>query len=161
MTGPAAVDRDRAAAYDAERFAFEGTWLYRRLTRAQAMALTRTVLDAPGWKRLLPEPVLLVDTRRRDSFCTGDRRIGFGTQVEVSTIAHELAHAVAHTRHPGSTGHGAEWRGWFVAVTDVLHGPEAAAELRHAFSVYGLAVVRPAVEWTAPPLMGESTVPTS
>ena len=147
------IARERQAAYDAERFAFEGSWLLGTVPPAVAVRLTERVLATPAWRRLHPEPITVLRTRRADSYCTSDRRVGFGTVVEVATIAHELAHAVTHHRHPDSPGHGCEWRGWFVAIVALLHGDEEADGLTDAFATYGLAVARPRVEWTGRPLL--------
>jgi hypothetical protein len=147
------LDRDRRAAYDAERFAFDGSWLLDTIPPDVAVRLTERVLAAPAWRRLHPEPITVARTRRADSYCTSDRRVGFGTVVEVATIAHELAHAVTHHRHPDAVGHGPEWRGWFVTVVAMLHGDEEASGLAEAFATYGLAVTRAGVEWTGRPLL--------
>ncbi len=152
------VDRQRQAAYDAERFAFEGSWLLGTIDPDDAIRLTEQVLGSPAWRRLHPEPITVLRTRRVDSYCTSDRRVGFGTIVEISTVAHELAHAVTHLRHPRVAGHGAEWRGWFVAVVALLHGDEEADGLAEAFATYELTVVRPKVEWTGRPLLDPQTV---
>lgn len=153
MTARRPVDRHRQAAYDAERFAFEGSWLLATVEPAEAVRLTEGVLASPAWRRLHPGPVTVGRTDRAESFCTESGHVAFGRVVELSTIAHELAHAVTNARHPGVPGHGPEWRGWFVTVVDLLHGDEAAAGLVEAFAVYGLDVVRHRVEHTGRPLL--------
>lgn len=147
------VDRQRQAAYDAERFAFEGSWLLDTIDPDEAVRLAEAVVAGAPWRRLHPDPVTVVRTRRRDSFCTGDGRVAFGTVVELSTIAHELAHAVTVARTPDAPGHGPEWRGWFVTVVALLHGDDAADALQQAFATYGLAASVPRVEWTGRPLL--------
>lgn len=158
MSAAVPADRDRRAAYDAERFAFEGSWLLAPLTAERATRLTETVVSSPAWRRILPVPLTVGTARGRTSWCRSDGRIAFAPSVEVSTIAHELAHAVCHTRQPDAAGHGATWRGWFVAVVDVLHGAEASGELARSFGVYGLTIDRPALDWTGRPLLGPDAV---
>ena len=148
------VDRHRQAAYDAERFAFEGSWLAVAIDRDDAVALTERIVTAPAWRRLVPEVVRHASARRAHSFCTDDLRIGYAASVEVSTVAHELAHAVTQVRLSAAAAHGPEWRGWFVTVVEIVHGTEAADGLAEAFATYGLPLARPAVEWTGRPLVG-------
>lgn len=148
------TDRDRQAAYDAERFAFEGSWLLHRISSAQAIALAERVVAAPAWRRLVPEPIALSTTVGANSWCSGSLRIAFAPQVGRATVAHELGHAVAFQRAAGSAGHGSPWRGWFVTVVEILHGSEAADGLAAAFATYGLPVTPTGVEWLGQPLVG-------
>jgi hypothetical protein len=148
------IDRDRQAAYDAERFAFEGSWLMGRISSAQAIALAQPIVATPAWRRLVPEPIAFSTTVGANSWCDGALRIAFAPRVERATVAHELAHAAAFHRAAGSAGHGAGWRGWFVTVVQVVHGDEAAHELAAAFATYGLQVTPTGIEWSGRPLVG-------
>lgn len=151
---PRPVDRGRQAAYDAERFAFEGSWLMTRQSSDDAIAMARRVVASPAWRRVVPEPIEFATAAGSTSWCTGALAISFAPSTEIATVAHELAHAATFHRCAGAAGHGPEWRGWFVTVMAMLHGDEAAAGLAEAFAVYGLAVRATNVEYLGAPLIG-------
>lgn len=148
------VDRGRQAAYDAERFAFEGSWLLSRQSSDDAIAMARRVVASAAWRRLVPEPIEFGTAAGSTSWCTGALAISFAPRTEIATVAHELAHAATFHRCAGAAGHGPEWRGWFVTVVGLLHGDEAADGLAEAFAVYGLPVLGTGVEYLGAPLIG-------
>lgn len=148
------ADRGRAAAYDAETFAFSGSWLDGPVRRAEAEAMARRIVASPAWRRLGGPAVTFTPTRGSASFCRAGAEIGFSDPVLVSTVTHELAHAVTAARHPGARAHGPTWRGWSVLLAEVAFGPEAATALADAFRTYALAVTLPQAEWTGTPIIG-------
>ena len=148
------ADRGRAAVYDAETFAFSGSWLDTPVGRAEAQALAQRVVASPAWRRLGGPAVTFTPARGAASFCRAGTEIGFSDPVLVSTVTHELAHAVTAARHPGARAHGPTWRGWSVLLVEVTFGPDAATALSDAFRTYGLAVTLPRFEWTGAPIIG-------
>ena len=153
MNGGCAVsDRGRAAVYAAEDAAFGGTDLDAQLTSGRLVALARTVTAGEWWQACGAPTVEVVPARASAASSTASStatpghvvvRVA-GAQHTASTVAHELAHALAGV----ANGHDARFRAAHVDVVAVLGGVELAADLRRAYAVFGV----PAGErsWPAP-----------
>jgi hypothetical protein len=140
----AIADRHRQAVYDAEDVAFGGTVHDEPMPFDDAADLTRAFCTARWWVAMeLPAPEVVAtraDSAHSYARCEGDPTIHLSPAgCTVATIAHELAHVLAHRR----TGqvepdHGPAFRRADVAVAGVLLGATAAARLAAAFAAAGL-----------------------
>ena len=131
MTG---VDRGRAAVSAAEDMAFGGTGLDLALDRAGVDRALAAITGGPWWSSCGPSVTLASPrggTRSSSARARHDHvEITFAEgQLTVTTVAHELAHALAGVGH----GHDAMFRAAFVDVIAVLAGPDAAADLTGSF----------------------------
>jgi hypothetical protein len=134
------IDRGKAAVSAAEEMAFGGTDLDVRLDRSVAESRLAELVAGPWWRSC--GPVVVVATPRagirssRAAECAGGVGIRLSNeQLNVSTVAHELAHALAGIAH----GHDATFRAAYVDVVAVLAGAASAVLLRDAFETMGAA----------------------
>jgi hypothetical protein len=138
------ADRDRQAVYDAEDVAFGGTAYDEPMPFADAADLA-TAFCAAGWWTALELPVPAVVATRTDSD-QSYTRLSAQPSVHLSpagctvaTIAHELAHVVAHrSAGGGEPHHGPAFRRADVTVVGELLGAAAADRLAAAFAAAGL-----------------------
>jgi hypothetical protein len=146
MTGrpePRAVDRGRAAVAAVEEAAFGGTDADVAVDREVLHARIADVVAGPWWRACGP-PVIVVTPRRSTRSSTARSCIGeepveirlAETQLTTSTVAHELAHALAGVAH----GHGETFRAAHVDVAAVLCGTAVAERLADTYAAFELAV---------------------
>lgn len=144
------VDHGRAAVYAAEDAAFGGTDLDDERSLADLVA-TGAALAAGAWWRDAGGPAVRVGQTVAGATSSCARSDGATVEVRIapeqrtrSTLAHELAHALAGLAH----GHDATFRAAHVDVCAILAGRDAAAALRVAYSHLDLVVGRR--RWPAP-----------
>lgn len=146
MTG---VDRGRAAVSAAEDMAFGGTGLDLALDRAGVDRALAAITGGPWWSSCGPSVTLASPrggTRSSSARAGHDHvEITFAEgQLTLTTVAHELAHALAGIGH----GHDSMFRAAFVDVIAVLAGPDAAVDVTGSFRAMG---IDPGVRtWPAP-----------
>src|SRR5262245_34937714 len=135
-------DLGREAVYAAEESAFGGTDLEDPLPLADLRVRTATVVDGAWWRASGGPPVDVV-AARGDARSSTARHPGrdalirlAGPQLDVATVAHELAHALAGIDH----GHGERFRTAHVDVVAVLSGSAPAALLASSYRAFGLGI---------------------
>lgn len=151
------VDRGREAVAAAEAHAFDGTSVAERMTRDQAHELVDAVVGGAWWRSAGPSVVVTVPRRSARSSSArsaSTARSARGSdavevrltdeQLSASTVAHELAHALAGVDH----GHDGLYRSAYVDVVSVVAGADARAALADAFARFGLDVA--SRRWPAP-----------
>ena len=128
------IDRGKAAVSAAEEMAFGGTDLDTSLRRAEAGRCLADLIEGPWWRSC--GPLVTLSTPRaalrasRASDRPGHVAIELSDeQLDLSTVAHELAHALAGIGH----GHDATFRAAYIDVVAVLAGATRAAALSEAF----------------------------
>jgi hypothetical protein len=137
--------------YAAEEAAFGGTSHAERRPLSDLRALARAVVDGEWWQRAGGPSVVVVAARppARSSSARGAGSNAVvrlaAEQLDESTLAHELAHALAGIGH----GHDERFRAAHVDVVTALAGSAAAAMVVDAYAAFALPVgVRP---WPPPP----------
>ena len=147
MTGrgpePPAVDRGRGAVAAVEEAAFGGTDADVAVDREVLHERIAEVVAGPWWQACGP-PVTVVTPRRSTRSSTARSRIGqepveirlAEMQLTTSTVAHELAHALAGVAH----GHGEMFRAAHVDVVALLCGTTVAERLADTYAAFQLAV---------------------
>jgi len=152
MRPPSRRDSDRTAVGEAEAAAFGGTDA--EATQPWAVLVDRaTEVTAGAWWSDAGGPPVTIGRSRVTARSSCARIRGDDAVVEVSlavgqldlaTLAHELAHALAGVGH----GHGVRFRAAEVDVVAMVVGAEGARSLTEAFDAFGLTLAeRP---WPAP-----------
>jgi hypothetical protein len=124
----------------AEEMAFGGTDLDVPIDRGVAEQRIADITAGSWWRSCGP-PVTVSTPRAgiRSSTARDDAgRVGIqlsDEQLTLSTVAHELAHALAGTGH----GHDATFRAAYVDVVAVLAGAVSAEALNEAFAAMGVS----------------------
>lgn len=153
-----APDRGRTAVYAAEDAAFGGTDVDDEQPLAALVELAAVVTGGPWWREVGGPPVVVVAARGDARSSSARARVGeptvrialAGGQRNVTTLAHELAHALAGVTH----GHDATFRAAHVDVVALLAGGRAADALAAAYDRLG--VPPGARSWSRPVrLVGE------
>jgi hypothetical protein len=133
-------DLGREAVYAAEESAFGGTDLEDPLPLADLRVRTATVVDGAWWTASGGPPVDVV-AARGDARSSTARHHGpaaqvrlAGSQLDVATVAHELAHVLAGIEH----GHDERFRTAHVDVVAMLSGSAPAASLASSYRAFGL-----------------------
>ena len=140
----ATVDRHRQAVYDAEDVAFGGTAYDEPLPFADAAELVGAFCATGRWAALgLPVPAVAptrADSSRSYAECDGDAVLHLAPAgCTVATIAHELAHLLAHRLgRSDDPAHGLAFRRADVDLAGALMGTVAAERLAAAFAGAGL-----------------------
>ena len=132
------IDRGKAAVSAAEERAFGGTDVDVQLDRSVAESKLAELVAGPWWRSCGPGVVVATPRAGVRSSCAAECAGGVGIrlsdeQLSVSTVAHELAHALAGIAH----GHDATFRAAYVDVVAVLAGAASAAMLRDALATMG------------------------
>jgi hypothetical protein len=150
---PCRNDRGREAVYAAEEAAFGGNDLANPRPLADLQARATTIVDGDWWRLAGGPPVDVVAARsdaRSSSTHDGDGgaviRLARG-QLDMATVAHELAHVLTGVEH----GHNERFRAAHVDVVAVLAGSGAAAALAGSYRAFGLTV---GVRAWLPPVRG-------
>ena len=155
-----ARDRDRAALYEAELSAFDGTDLESVIGVDAVAAAVRDVVEGEWWSG----PPVVVRPARSDARTSSTRcssAVGStgaviaiaSAQATIATAAHELAHALAGP----AAGHDASFRQAYLDVVAVItnrssidrRGDLHVGQLRRSFESAGLAVAPR--RWSPPP----------
>ncbi len=124
------IDRGTAAVSAAEEMAFGGTDLDDLLGREVAERRIAQLTAGPWWRSCGPTVIASAPRGGMRSSRTWDRPGHVGIQLSdeqlnLATVAHELAHALAGIEH----GHDATFRAAFVDVVAVLAGAASASML--------------------------------
>jgi hypothetical protein len=134
-------DRGRIAVAEAEAAAFGGTRFDAHRPRDELEALLGDVVAGPWWA--VSGPLVRVVTPRRSARSSSARVDSRQASVEIrltdeqltlSTVAHELAHALAGV----AAAHGPHFRAAYVDVVAVLAGSTVAEHLAEAFVRFGV-----------------------
>jgi hypothetical protein len=137
----AAPDVGREAVYAAEESTFGGTDVDQPLALARLVARAAEVVDGTWWQSC-GAPVVDVGIARADAVSSSARpssrgdvvvRLACG-QLTTTTLAHELAHALAGVAH----GHDERFRAAHVDVVAVLTGGVLADVLRRTYLEHGV-----------------------
>ncbi len=154
------MDTERTALYAAEFAAFEGTDLEQQRPFAELQELTEAVVAGEWW----PGPKVTLRRSRADARSSSTRcsldaghdhatiRLAAG-QMTTSTVAHELAHALAGI----TAGHGDIFRAAYLDMVAALTNTVSSdrrrdlhvGQLRDAFLAAGLQVGNR--RWPPPP----------
>jgi hypothetical protein len=137
------ADPDQYTAYGAEDYAFAGTALSDRLREDDLIAESRAAITSSWWLERVRTPISLERANVRLVRYAATASYSFvrfaASGGPRCIVAHELAH-VLHRRlgRFGQQGHGPEWRGVYVGLTEALHGSHYADLLSDAFDSFGI-----------------------
>jgi hypothetical protein len=135
------ADRGREAVYAAEEAALGGTDLDRTVSFRDVQGLTAGVVAGAWWASCDAPTVSVVGARSdaSSSSASSDGRTGVlirlaPSQCTASTVAHELAHALAGIGH----GHDGCFRAAHVDVVALLGGKQLSTMLAQSYRDHGV-----------------------
>ena len=135
-------DIHKSRVYYAEKLVFAET-LFNEGMGAAVVELFEAIVTSPWWRSEVVVTPTLEPKRREANHSTahGSNKVRLAvSQEDAWTLIHELAH-VAHSavdRTYADQGHGPEFRRWYVDLTVVVGGQEAADRLAKSFIENGL-----------------------
>lgn len=151
-------DNRRGEIYFAEKMAFDGTTLWDVPDDIEAVA--REILDSYWWKSFGINVDLEVGMKGSCSYYRhSDRKVYLLKDAGLSTVAHELAHALDHFGGNYTVGHSPTWRGWFLYAVGSIHGDSAEARLCDAFRANRMEILFPTIPRPPVPVLHWREVP--